>query len=168
MAWQAEDDRFMALAYAEAVAAGLRHEVPVGAVLVGADGTVLARDGNRTIELSDPTAHAELLVLRAAGIRQGNYRLLGATLFATLEPCLMCMGAMIHARLFRLVFAALDPKAGAAVSRYQIGRDRLLNHTLEMTHGPMALACGALLTDFFRARRAARGRLGEGQGREAH
>jgi tRNA(adenine34) deaminase len=165
---QAEDERFMALAYAEAVAAGLRHEVPVGAVLVGADGTVLARAGNRTIELSDPSAHAEVLALRAAGARQGNYRLVGATLFVTLEPCLMCMGAMIHARLARLVFGALDPKAGAAVSRYRIGCDQLLNHTLAIAHGPMALVCGELLTDFFRARRGGgKGRGDEGEG-EAH
>lgn len=149
----AEDDRFMGLAYAEAVAAAERHEVPVGAVLVGADGRVLAQEGNRTIELSDPCGHAEILAMRAAGVRLGNYRLSGATLFVTLEPCLMCMGAMIHARLARLVFAALDPKAGAAVSRYQIGRDRQLNHTLAISQGPMAVECGELLSDFFRARR---------------
>lgn len=164
----AEDERFMALAYAEAVAAGLRHEVPVGAVLVGVDGTVLARAGNRTIELSDPSAHAEVLALRGAGVRQGNYRLVGATLYVTLEPCLMCMGAMIHARLARLVFGALDPKAGAAVSRYRIGCDQRLNHTLAIAHGPMARACGELLTDFFRARRrGGKGRGAEGEG-EAH
>ena len=143
----------MGLAHAEAVAASQRHEVPVGAVLVGLDGTVLARDGNRTIELSDPSAHAEILVLRAAGMKLGNYRLTGATLFVTLEPCLMCMGAMVHARLDRLVFAALDPKAGAAVSRYQIGRDQLLNHTLMISQGPMAHPCGELLREFFKARR---------------
>ena len=127
--------------------------MPVGAVLVDAEGEVLAKNGNRTIELSDPSAHAEILALRAGGARQGNYRLAGATLFVTLEPCLMCMGAMIHARLARLVFAALDPKAGAACSRYQIGRDQLLNHTLVIDQGPMAIECGDLLRDFFRARR---------------
>lgn len=149
----ATDQLFMGLAYAEAVAAGQRHEVPVGAVLVDADGMVLARDGNRTIELSDPCAHAEILALRAGGIRLRNYRLAGATLFVTLEPCLMCMGAMIHARLARLVFAALDPKAGAAVSRYQIGRDQRLNHTMTIKPGPMATECSSLLRDFFKARR---------------
>ena len=114
---------------------------------------VLAREGNRTIELSDPCAHAEILALRAGGIRLRNYRLAGATLFVTLEPCLMCMGAMIHARLARLVFAALDPKAGAAVSRYQIGRDQRLNHIMAIKPGPMATECSNLLRDFFKARR---------------
>jgi len=147
------DHLFMGLAHAEAVAAGRRHEVPVGAVLVDACGVVLAQDGNRTIELSDPCAHAEILALRAGGMKLQNYRLSGATLFVTLEPCLMCMGAMIHARLARLVFAALDPKAGAALSRYQIGHDQRLNHTLIINQGPMATECSALLRDFFKARR---------------
>lgn len=147
------DRHFMELAYAEAVAASLRQEVPVGAVLVDAEGGLLAKDGNRTIELSDPSAHAEMLVLRAGGEARQNYRLSGVTLYVTLEPCLMCMGAMIHARLERLVFAALDPKAGAAVSRYQIGRDLRLNHTLAIRQGVMAAECGVLLRDFFKARR---------------
>ena len=151
-----DDYRFMRLAYAEAVAAGQRDEVPVGAVLVDAEGRVLAQDGNRTIELSDPCAHAEVLTLRTGGGKLGNYRLSGATLFVTLEPCLMCMGAMIHARLARLVFGALDPKAGAALSRYQIGQDLRLNHTLTITHGLMETECGELLRDFFRARRLGR------------
>lgn len=154
----AREQRFMALAYAEAVAAGQRHEVPVGAVLVDAAGQVLAQEGNRTIELSDPCAHAEILALRAGGAKLGNYRLSDATLFVTLEPCLMCMGAMIHARLARLVFAALDPKTGAAVSRYQIGRDQLLNHSLAISQGAMAAECGVLLRDFFRAKRDGTGR----------
>lgn len=144
---------FMAMAYAEALAAGQRDEVPVGALLVGAEGNILGRNGNRTIELSDPSAHAEMLVLRSAGTAVGNYRLDGTTLFVTLEPCLMCMGAMIHARIDRLVFAAFDPKTGAAVSRYQIGRDNLLNHQLVVKQGPMAEECGALLRDFFKVRR---------------
>lgn len=150
---EAMEELFMGLAYAEAVAAGLRHEVPVGAVLVNADGVVLAQTGNRTIELSDPCAHAEILALRSGGMKLQNYRLPGATLFVTLEPCLMCMGAMIHARLARLVFAALDPKAGAASSRYQVGRDQRLNHTLTITQGPLANECSDLLRDFFKARR---------------
>lgn len=147
------EQQFMGLAYAEAVAAGLRHEVPIGAVLVDAKGLVLAQDGNRTIELSDPTAHAEIMALRAGGMKSGNYRLPGATLFVTLEPCLMCMGAMIHARLHRLVFASLDPKAGAAVSLYQLGHDQRLNHALTISQGPMAKECSKLLRDFFKARR---------------
>ena len=144
---------FMGLAYAEAVKAGLRHEVPVGAVLVDAFGAVLAQEANRTIEHSDPSAHAEILALRSAGAKSGNYRLPGATLFVTLEPCLMCMGAMIHARLAHLVFASLDPKAGAALSRYQIGSDQRLNHALTIRHGPMASECSDLLRNFFKARR---------------
>jgi len=147
------DQHFMGLALAEAMAAGLRQEVPIGAVLVDAEGVVLAQEGNRTIELSDPTAHAEILVLRAGGQRLGNYRLTGATLFVTLEPCLMCMGAMIHARLSRLVFASLDPKAGAAISRYQVGRDQQLNHTLIIEQGPLSGQCSDLLRSFFQARR---------------
>ncbi|MBA3015768.1 MAG: tRNA adenosine(34) deaminase TadA [Proteobacteria bacterium] len=143
----------MVMAYAEAKAAGLRDEVPVGAVLVDTAGRILARNGNRTIELSDPSAHAEMLVLRAGGAVRGNYRLEGATLFVTLEPCLMCMGAMIHARLARLVFATLDPKTGAAVSLYQVGRDGRLNHQLAVNQGPMADECGTLLRDFFKMRR---------------
>lgn len=149
----ATEHGFMGMAYEEAVAAGLRHEVPVGAVLVDARGVVLARDGNRTIALSDPCAHAEILTLRAGGAKMGNYRLSGATLYVTLEPCLMCMGAMIHARLARLVFAALDPKAGAAVSRYQIGDDQRLNHSVTISQGPMTTECSALLRQFFKVRR---------------
>lgn len=147
------DYRFMAMAYAEAKAAGQRNEVPVGALLVDVEGRVLAKDGNRTIELSDPSAHAEILVLREAGAAVGNYRLEGTTLYVTLEPCLMCMGAMIHARLARLVFATFDPKTGAAVSRYQIGSDALLNHRLAVNTGPMAEECGELLRNFFKIRR---------------
>lgn len=150
---EATAQRFMGLAYEEAVAAGLRHEVPVGAVLVDAEGVVLARNGNRTIELSDPCAHAEILTLRAGGMKSGNYRLSGATLYVTLEPCLMCMGAMIHARLRRLVFAAPDPKAGAAVSRYRIGHDQQLNHTIDIRQGPMTAESSDLLREFFKARR---------------
>lgn len=149
--------QFMGLAYREAVKAGLRHEVPVGAVLVDANGLVLAQDGNRTIELSDPSAHAEILVLRAGGMRSQNYRLAGATLFVTLEPCLMCMGAVIHARLARIVFASLDPKAGAALSRYHIGQDQQLNHSLIVSQGSMANECSTLLRDFFKARRTPSG-----------
>jgi len=148
----------MGLALAEARAAALRLEVPIGAVLIDADGVVLARDSNRTIELSDPTAHAEILALRAGGRRVGNYRLPGATMFVTLEPCLMCIGAMIHARLSRLVFASLDPKAGAALSRYQIGQDQRLNHALVIEQGPLSDQCSALLRSFFQARRNAQRR----------
>ena len=108
-----QDEIYLALALSEAKAAGERGEVPVGAVLVSADGAVLAKDGNRIVETRDPTAHAEILALRAAAARLGNERLTGATLYVTLEPCAMCAGAIAHARVARLVYAADDPKGGA-------------------------------------------------------
>ena len=143
----------MQIAYAEAIKAADRGEVPVGAVLVGGDGGVMSQAGNCTIEHCDPSAHAEIMVLREAGRMAANYRLVDATIYVTLEPCIMCMGAMIHARVARLVFAALDPKTGAVVSRYQIGTDGLLNHSLLIESGVMADECGQLLKDFFKARR---------------
>lgn len=145
--------QFMQLAYEQAVMAGARGEVPIGAVLVAADGEILARAGNQTIDLSDPAAHAEVLVLRAAAQKLANYRLAGTTLYVTLEPCVMCMGALIHARVSHLVFAAHDPKAGAVESRYQLGTDGKLNHTLTYESGPMTEPCAKLLRDFFRQRR---------------
>ena len=143
----------MRLAYGQAVRAAERGEVPVGAVLVDRAGRVLAGAGNSTIGHSDPSAHAEILVLRRAGEKLANYRLGGTTLYVTLEPCLMCVGAMIHARIHCLVFGAQDPKTGAVVSRYQVGRDGRLNHSLQLRSGIMAGECGALLREFFRARR---------------
>jgi tRNA(adenine34) deaminase len=142
----------MRLALEQATLAAASGEVPVGAVLCG-DGEMLAAAGNGPIALSDPTAHAEILVLRAAAGATGNYRLTGATLYVTLEPCIMCMGAIIHARVDRLVFGALDPKTGAAVSRYRIGSDSLLNHQIEITSGVLAEECSTLLKNFFRQRR---------------
>ncbi|MCK5339693.1 MAG: tRNA adenosine(34) deaminase TadA, partial [Desulfobulbaceae bacterium] len=144
-------EHYMGLALEEAKLAAERDEVPVGAVLVDQDGTILAGDGNRSIELADPAGHAEMLVMRAAGRLLGNYRLAGATLYVTLEPCVMCAGAMVHARIGKVVYGAEDPKAGGLVSRYQVGRDGRLNHTLEVEGGVMADACGRLLTDFFRS-----------------
>ncbi len=144
---------YMRLAYLEAVKAAGREEVPVGAILVDKDGSILAQAGNAIVERSDPSAHAEILVLRQAGQVLGNYRLLDATMYVTLEPCIMCVGAMIHARIHRLVFAALDPKTGAVVSRYQIGSDGQLNHQLLVEYGMMSDECGQLLKEFFRARR---------------
>lgn len=153
----ADDEAWMQLAYAQAVEAAARGEVPIGAVVVDDHGAVCAQTGNRCVELSDPTAHAEILALREAGGKLGNYRLPGVTLYVTLEPCVMCIGAMIHARIARLVFAAPDPKTGAVASKYQIGRDGLLNHTLQITSGLLADQCSALLTAFFRARRTVPG-----------
>jgi tRNA(adenine34) deaminase len=145
--------RYMEKALAEARAAGARGEIPVGAVLVDADGEILACAGNRSIELHDPSGHAEMLALREAARRVGNYRLTGSTIYVTLEPCAMCAGAFIHARLARLVYGAADPKTGAIDSVYRIGSDGLLNHRLEVTGGVMAEESGALLQEFFRSRR---------------
>ncbi|MBI4796718.1 MAG: nucleoside deaminase [Deltaproteobacteria bacterium] len=133
----------------EGLAAG---EVPVGAVLVG-EGEVLARAYNRPIGLSDPTAHAEVLALREAAARLGNYRLPGTTVYVTIEPCLMCVGALIQARVARLVFGAPDPKGGACVSLYRLPEDPRLNHHLEVTGGVREAECRELLQDFFRERR---------------
>jgi tRNA(adenine34) deaminase len=127
-------------------------EVPVGAVLVR-DGTVVARGHNRTIADTDPTAHAEIVALRAAARATGDHRV-GGTLYVTLEPCPMCMGAMVQARVERLVFAARDPKAGAAVSLYSIGSDVRLNHRFASDEGPLAAESAELLRAFFRRRRS--------------
>lgn len=143
----------MKLALAEAEKAAERGEVPIGAVLVDADGRLLARDGNRSIELHDPTAHAEIMVLRQAGEQTENYRFSGATLYVTIEPCVMCAGALVHARISRLVFGAIDPKAGGVISCYRIGSDGKLNHRFETQSGIMAEECSALLRSFFQQRR---------------
>ena len=128
-------------------------EVPVGAVLVGADDEVLAEAWNRPISSHDPAAHAEILALRSGGAAAGNYRLPGSTLYVTLEPCAMCAGAMVHARVARLVYGAADPKTGAAGSVFDIVRAEALNHQVEVTGGVLAAECGAVLQAFFRARR---------------
>jgi len=148
----------MAEAIAEAQRAAAEGEVPVGALVVarGADGTddaIVAAAHNRPIALKDPTAHAEMLALRQAAAALGAYRLAGAALFVTLEPCVMCVGAMIHARIAELYFGARDEKAGALGSVYDIGRDGLLNHRLEVYGGLLEPECAALLRDFFRSRR---------------
>ena len=134
----------------EGLAAG---EVPVGAVLVDEAGEVLARAFNRPIGLSDPTAHAEVLALREGARLRGNYRLPGLCLYVTMEPCIMCLGAMIQARLRRLVFGAPDPKSGACVSLYHLPEDARLNHRLEVTGGVREAECRALVQEFFKARR---------------
>jgi tRNA(adenine34) deaminase len=127
-------------------------DVPVGAVLVG-EGIVVVRTYNRPIGLSDPTAHAEVLALREAAARLGNYRLPGTTLYVTIEPCIMCVGALIQARVARLVFGAPDPKGGACVSLYRLPEDPRLNHRLEVTGGIREAECRDLLQEFFKARR---------------
>jgi tRNA(adenine34) deaminase len=141
----------MRIALDEAERAGGRGEVPIGAVLV-VDSVEAARSGNRTRADSDPTGHAEIVVLRAAARARGDARV-GGTLYVTLEPCLMCMGAMVQARVARLVYGAKDPKAGAAESLYEIASDERLNHRFRVEGGALADACGALLSAFFRERR---------------
>jgi tRNA(adenine34) deaminase len=143
----------MAPAFDEACAAAREGEVPVGAALYAADGTLLARDHNRTIEHNDPTAHAEILCLREAGRKLGNHRLAGTVLAVTLEPCLMCVGALIHARVAGVVFAAADPKAGALTSNLDGANLAFANHRLWVVQGVLAEECGALLKRFFLSRR---------------
>ncbi|MFQ3580805.1 MAG: tRNA adenosine(34) deaminase TadA [Chloracidobacterium sp.] len=149
---QTDDITWMRLALAEAQACLERNEVPVGAVLI-ADNRLVAKAGNRTRTDCDPTAHAEMVVLRDAAHQVGNYRLTGTTLYVTLEPCAMCAGALVQARVQRLVFGATDPKAGAVVSHFRLCTTEILNHRLVVTGGILADACGALLRDFFRQRR---------------
>ena len=143
----------MRAALDEAKLAADADEVPVGAVLVDGSGQVLASDRNQTIELADPTAHAEMLAIRSAALKTGNYRLLNTTLYATVEPCIMCMGAIIHARVSRVVFGSFDPKWGAAGSLYDFAKDNRLNHSPEVVSGVCEDECKALLQGFFRAKR---------------
>jgi len=150
------DLAFMQAALAEARLAAEAGEVPIGAVAVceGADGAeIVARGQNRVLRDLDPTAHAEIVVLRAAAMALGNYRLPGCTLYVTLEPCAMCAGAMIHARIDRLVFAADDPKAGAAGSVLQVLNHPQLNHQMAVERGILADEAAELLRSFFRERR---------------
>jgi tRNA(adenine34) deaminase len=143
----------MAVALEEARLAAARGEVPIGAVLVDSGGVIIAQNGNRTIELCDPGAHAEMLVMRQAGRLLRNYRLPDTILYVTLEPCVMCAGALVHARVSRLVYGAVDPKAGGVVSLFQVGQDTRLNHLLIVEGGLLAEESATLLKDFFRERR---------------
>lgn len=143
---------FMSSALAEGRLAGEAGEVPIGAVVVR-DGTIVARGQNRVLRDLDPTAHAEMVALRAAAAAVGNYRLNGCTLYVTLEPCAMCAGAMIHARIDRLVFAAADPKAGAAGSVLEVLNHPQLNHKMVVELGVLAEKSAELLRSFFRERR---------------
>lgn len=147
-----DDDKWMNMALNAARAAARKGEVPVGAVLVSGN-KLLAAAGNQPIGLHDPTAHAEIRVLRTVAHRLENYRLPGTTLYVTLEPCLMCIGAILHARVDRLVYGAADPKTGAVHSLYAIGDDSRLNHNLVITPGVFAEECGTLLRKFFQERR---------------
>ena len=146
------DTDYMARALELARMAEAAGEVPVGALIVR-DGTVVAEGWNRPIGTCDPTAHAEIVALRAAGKVLGTYRLTGTTLYVTLEPCAMCASAMVHARVQRLVYAATDPRAGAAGSVFNVVQHPSLNHRIDCTGGVLAEECGAMLRGFFLARR---------------
>ncbi len=143
---------FMRAAIAQAQAAEAGGEVPIGAVIVR-EGTIIATGNNRVLRDHDPSAHAEIIALRAAGQLLGNYRLEGCDLYTTLEPCAMCAGAILHARIRRLIYAAPDPKAGACGSVLSVMNHPQLNHKLELVTGVLADECAALLQNFFRARR---------------
>ena len=146
-------DKLMELALIEAKKAGQMGEVPIGAILVDSDGAILSAAHNRTINLADPTAHAEILALREAAAKINNYRLLNTTLYVTVEPCIMCMGAIVHARVSKVVFGAADPKWGAAGSLYNFAEDERLNHRVAIIAGVMGKDCQTLIQDFFRIRR---------------
>jgi len=146
------DEKWMRIALAEAGLAREAGEVPVGALIVR-NGVLLASTHNSPISLQDPSAHAEILALRAAAAVVGNYRLPGTTLYVTIEPCIMCAGAILHARVERLVFGAEDPKGGAAVSLYRLLEDRRLNHTVAVTEGVLRQACAEILSGFFQGKR---------------
>src|SRR5512135_753202 len=148
-----DDERFMRLALREAARAGRSGEVPVGAVLVGPDGLVIARGLNRPVRGCDPTAHAEVVTLRRAARRLGNYRLPGTTLYVTVEPCAMCAGALVQARVARVVYGAPDPKGGAARTLFRLLDDPRLNHRAEVSGGVLEAESRELLQRFFRERR---------------
>jgi len=148
-----DDDYFMKIAIEEARLAALAGEVPVGAVLVDADERVLAHAGNAMIRLQDPTAHAEIIAIREASRTCGNYRLTGTSLYVTIEPCPMCAGAIVLARIRRLVYGAPDPKAGACGSLFNIVQDARLNHRVELTCGVLEEECREMIRSFFAARR---------------
>jgi tRNA(adenine34) deaminase len=150
----ADDETWMLRALVAARDAAGRGEVPVGAVIVDSKGRILAAASNKTISDNDPTAHAEVLALRTAGIRIGNYRLTGATVYSTIEPCVMCAGALVNARVERLVYGAHDERFGAARSVFKLCDTKKLNHRIKITTGVLEDKCRDLMQDFFRSRRA--------------
>jgi len=150
--FDAQERAFMAEALSLARQAGEEGEVPIGAVVVR-DGAVIGRGWNRNIGLNDPTAHAEIMAMREAGLALGNHRLPGCSLYVTLEPCPMCAGAMIHARLARLVYGAIDPKTGAAGGVFDLLGNPAHNHAVSVAGGCLAEECSVLLKDFFKKRR---------------
>ncbi len=147
------DEGYMRLALREAEKAGQSDEVPIGSVIVAKTGEVISYAQNMTLCLADPTAHAEMLAIRKAAHFLGNYRLIEATLYTTIEPCIMCMGAIIHARLKRVVYGAPDPKWGGAGSLYNLSDDARLNHRVTVTAGVCEDECRSLMQGFFRNKR---------------
>ena len=148
-----DDERFLREALELAYQAAAAGEVPVGALLVSSTGEVLGKGRNSPITTNDPTAHAEILAIREAAAQVGNYRLTGSTLYVTLEPCVMCAGALVHARIARLVFGARDLRFGGVRSKFELADSELLNHRIEIVEGVLAAECLALLRDFFATRR---------------
>ncbi len=146
------DERYMKMALEEAEEAGRKDEVPVGAVLVKGD-RILAKDHNRCIAFNDPTAHAEVLVIRKGGEVLGNYRLNNTTMYVTTEPCPMCVSAMMHGRISRLVFGTPEPKFGAVESKFRLLKDRGFNHQIEYTQGILGKECAEILKSFFEKKR---------------
>jgi len=149
------DEKFIDIAIEEALLAFAKGEVPVGAIVTVGD-NILARSHNNALSMNDPSAHAEILAIRQAAKMLGNYRLIGATLYVTLEPCVMCAGAIIQARVQRIVFGADDPKSGGVVSLYNILNDTRLNHSVEVKSGVKKDACAEILSRFFREKRIVR------------
>ncbi|MCX6610427.1 MAG: tRNA adenosine(34) deaminase TadA [Acidobacteria bacterium] len=147
------DEFWMRHALNLAKAGELRGEVPVGAVIVDSSGELLAEGSNAPIELNDPTAHAEIIALRAAAAKLGTYRLEGTTLYCTLEPCPMCAGALVNSRIARLVFGARDLRFGGVRSKFQIADSGLLNHSVEISEGILGPECTEILVEFFKMRR---------------
>jgi tRNA(adenine34) deaminase len=148
------DDEWMRVALEEAQAAGAKGEVPVGCVIVDADGRAVARGHNARETLADPTAHAEIVAVREAAARALSWRLDGATAYVTLEPCAMCAGALVHARIGRVVYGCADPKGGAIDTMFGIGRDARLNHRFEVVSGVLGDDCAQVLRSFFARLRA--------------
>jgi tRNA(adenine34) deaminase len=149
-----DDEVFMAQALIAAEDARKLGEVPIGAVVVDSAGNTLAVEGNRTISQLDPSAHAEILALRAAARRVGNYRLAGVTVYTTIEPCVMCAGALVNARVTRIVYGAADERFGAVRTIFNVCDDPRLNHRINITSGVLDDRCKALMQDFFRERRS--------------
>ena len=148
-----DDNFFMKIALAEAAKAAKKNEVPVGAVLIDQNGHIISAAHNLIITLSDPTAHAEILVLRKAALITKNYRLKNTIIYTTLEPCIMCMGAIIHARIEKVVFGAYDSKWGGCGSLYDFSTDKKLNHNIKVTSNIMEEQCRTIIQNFFKIKR---------------